>query len=695
MQTEKLQKLEASYQAQLSRKLGETDQALENELNNLHKAFLNASEKLSKETAILCRDYEERGRDLFASTQDTMAEMENKIAGLDSRIESIDSEIGGKLEKQFVSVQEKMDAFTARQEDLYVMRVEELRKQFKEELDAAQIMCVSKLTEMQAGIDGKTQSIYLKLNKIYDDFSVDAMKFDNENRERYRGLLEKMEEAAEKVDTLKEELSLGMEERIKREFKIADELFVDKAQDMRENIQRMEVESKKQLDDYYKELMRVQDALDVIENDYAEMMQNKFASLDVQASEYLTQIKTALTESVTLINSKMSELSDKMKTVETSYTEKAEFMLFNQEQKWKEVEDKYSDFDEHVDAVYRRLPEAAKEMDEVVAIGKAKLEDAFYFQIEEQKRHFKEAEMQLDKKALSLNKKMQEMQRSIRDIDNRFAAEYLERSAVLDERIASIEFEISKFERNIMLVQKTGEMKDELEKEIAGLKNTVADVKADKNKMEALGQRMAELESSASERYEKLFAQSQSYEDLNLRIKDLQQEIESVEEKTQDLREMRLATQQLDAKFIVLERQFGRIDSMIGKIETSESIAKDYYQKLNEMRLNVTQLRQMMSTMESQWQEMEVKRKVYGEKIEHFESEADLILNSQSQINAVMTKFKQMDLLVEDLESRTDAVRHLQDWLIRAETRMENMKTDLQRVLPEEKPVVVEASDNL
>jgi molecular chaperone DnaK (HSP70) len=93
--------------------------------------------------------------------------------------------------------------------------------------------------------------------------------------------------------------------------------------------------------------------------------------------------------------------------------------------------------------------------------------------------------------------------------------------------------------------------------------------------------------------------------------------------------------------------------------------------------------------------EMEVKRKVYGEKIEHFESEADLILNSQSQINAVMTKFKQMDLLVEDLESRTDAVRHLQDWLIRAETRMENMKTDLQRVLPEEKPVVVEASDNL
>jgi chromosome segregation ATPase len=533
------------------------------------------------------------------------------------------------------------------------------------------------------------------LNKIYDDFSVDAMKFDNENRERYRGLLEKMEEAAEKVDTLKEELSLGMEERIKREFKIADELFVDKAQDMRENIQRMEVESKKQLDDYYKELMRVQDALDVIENDYAEMMQNKFASLDVQASEYLTQIKTALTESVTLINSKMSELSDKMKTVETSYTEKAEFMLFNQEQKWKEVEDKYSDFDEHVDAVYRRLPEAAKEMDEVVAIGKAKLEDAFYFQIEEQKRHFKEAEMQLDKKALSLNKKMQEMQRSIRDIDNRFAAEYLERSAVLDERIASIEFEISKFERNIMLVQKTGEMKDELEKEIAGLKNTVADVKADKNKMEALGQRMAELEESASERYEKLFAQSQSYEDLNLRIKDLQQEIESVEEKTQDLREMRLATQQLDAKFIVLERQFGRIDSMIGKIETSESIAKDYYQKLNEMRLNVTQLRQMMSTMESQWQEMEVKRKVYGEKIEHFESEADLILNSQSQINAVMTKFKQMDLLVEDLESRTDAVRHLQDWLIRAETRMENMKTDLQRVLPEEKPVVVEASDNL
>jgi chromosome segregation ATPase len=497
------------------------------------------------------------------------------------------------------------------------------------------------------------------------------------------------------VDTLKEELSLGMEERIKREFKIADELFVDKAQDMRENIQRMEVESKKQLDDYYKELMRVQDALDVIENDYAEMMQNKFASLDVQASEYLTQIKTALTESVTLINSKMSELSDKMKTVETSYTEKAEFMLFNQEQKWKEVEDKYSDFDEHVDAVYRRLPEAAKEMDEVVAIGKAKLEDAFYFQIEEQKRHFKEAEMQLDKKALSLNKKMQEMQRSIRDIDNRFAAEYLERSAVLDERIASIEFEISKFERNIMLVQKTGEMKDELEKEIAGLKNTVADVKADKNKMEALGQRMAELEESASERYEKLFAQSQSYEDLNLRIKDLQQEIESVEEKTQDLREMRLATQQLDAKFIVLERQFGRIDSMIGKIETSESIAKDYYQKLNEMRLNVTQLRQMMSTMESQWQEMEVKRKVYGEKIEHFESEADLILNSQSQINAVMTKFKQMDLLVEDLESRTDAVRHLQDWLIRAETRMENMKTDLQRVLPEEKPVVVEASDNL
>ena len=206
--------------------------------------------------------------------------------------------------------------------------------------------------------------------------------------------------------------------------------------------------------------------------------------------------------------------------------------------------------------------------------------------------------------------------------------------------------------------------------------------------MEALGERMAELEMSANERYEKLHAESQSYEDLNIRIKDLQAEIENVENKTQDLRDMRLATQQLDAKFIVLERQFGRLDSMIGKIETSEAIAKDYSQKLNEMRSNVSQLRQMMNVMESQWQEMEVKRKVYGEKMEHFESEADLILNSQSQINAVMTKFKQMDLLVEDLESRTGAVRHLQDWLIRAETRMENMKSDLLRVLPEEEKVV-------
>ena len=59
-----------------------------------------------------------------------------------------------------------------------------------------------------------------------------------------------------------------------------------------------------------------------------------------------------------------------------------------------------------------------------------------------------------------------------------------------------------------------------------------------------------------------------------------------------------------------------------------------------------------------------------------------------------MTKFKQMDLLVEDLESRTGAVRHLQDWLIRAETRMENMKSDLQRVLPEEKVVETEKSNS-
>ena len=693
-QAERLQKLEATYQAQLSRKLGETDKALEDELNKLHKAFLVASEKLSKETSSLYHQYEERERDLFASTQDTVKEMENKITGLDFRIESISEEIGGKLEKQFAAAQEKMNRFTERQEKLYQTKVEELQVQLKSELETMQLVCSSKLTEMQANVDNKTQDIYLKLNKIYDNFSVDAMKFDNENRERYRDLLEKMEAAVEKVDTLREELSVGMEERIKREFQIADELFLGKTQEMKENILRMETENKNQLDDYHNELMRVQDALDVIENDYAQIMQNKLAALDGQAEQQLTDIKTALSDSVEFINNKMIELSDKVKSVETSYTEKAEFMLFNQEQKWKEVEDKYNNFDEHIDAVYRRLPNAAKEMDEVLAIGKAKLEDAIYSQIEQQKQHFREVEMQLDAKASSLNKKMQEMQRSIRDIDSRFTAQYLERSGVLDERIASIEFDISKFERNIMLVQKTGEMKDELEREICILKDTVAEVKADKNKMEALGERMAELEKSASERYEKLFAESQSYEDLNVRIKDLQSEIESVENKTQDLRDMRIATQQLDSKFIVLERQFGRLDSMIGKIETSEAIAKDYSQKLNEMRLNVSELRQMMNMMESQWQEMEIKRKVYGEKMEHFESEADLILNSQSQINAVMTKFKQMDLLVEDLESRTGAVRHLQDWLIRAETRMENMKSDLQRVLPEEKVVETEKSNS-
>ncbi|MCH5149813.1 MAG: hypothetical protein J1G30_04020, partial [Spirochaetales bacterium] len=690
MQTEKLQKLEASYQAQLSRKLGETDEALEKELNKLHRAFLTAAGKLSKETANLHREYEERERDLFASAQDSIEEIESKIAGLDSRIEAVGNEIGGKLEKQFAVAQEKMNDFAERQEKLYQIRIEELQNQFKAELESMQFSCDSELTEMQTDIDNKTQDIYMKLNRIYDSFSIDAMKFDNENRERYRVLLEKMEAAAEKVDTLKEELSVGMEKRVKREFEMADELFVGKTQEMKENILRMKSENEKQLNEYRNELMRVQDALKVIEDDYSQMMKSKLAALDEQASHQLADVKNALSESVAVINSKMSELSDKMKSVENSYAEKAEFMLFNQEQKWKEIEDKYGNFDEHVDAVYRKLPNAAKEMDEVIAMGKAKLEDAVYLQIEEQKRHFREAEKQLDAKALLLNKKLQEMQRSIRDVDSRFAAQYLERSEILDERIASIEFEISKFERNIILVQKTGEMKDELEKEIGILKDTFAEVKADKNKMEALGERMAELEHSANERYEKLLAQSQSCDDLNVRIKDLQQEIESVEGKAQDLHDIRLATQQLDAKFIVLERQFGRLDSMIGKIEISETIAKDYSQKLNEMRSNVFELRQMMNTLESQWQEMEVKRKVYGEKMEHFENEADLILNSQSQINAVMTKFKQMDLLVEDLESRTGAVRHLQDWLIRAEIRMENMKSDLQRVLPEEQSVFPE-----
>ncbi|MCG8568943.1 MAG: hypothetical protein MJB14_02280, partial [Spirochaetes bacterium] len=63
----------------------------------------------------------------------------------------------------------------------------------------------------------------------------------------------------------------------------------------------------------------------------------------------------------------------------------------------------------------------------------------------------------------------------------------------------------------------------------------------------------------------------------------------------------------------------------------------------------------------------------FEKSLKNFEKDANIITKSEHKIVDVMDRFKQMDSLVEDLEIRTDSINKIREWLVRAETQIENL----------------------
>ena len=70
---------------------------------------------------------------------------------------------------------------------------------------------------------------------------------------------------------------------------------------------------------------------------------------------------------------------------------------------------------------------------------------------------------------------------------------------------------------------------------------------------------------------------------------------------------------------------------------------------------------------------MQYKEEVFEKSIKQFEKDASLVLQSQSQVASMLDKFHQMESLVEDIEIRNKSITKNREWLVKAQTQLENL----------------------
>ena len=84
-------------------------------------------------------------------------------------------------------------------------------------------------------------------------------------------------------------------------------------------------------------------------------------------------------------------------------------------------------------------------------------------------------------------------------------------------------------------------------------------------------------------------------------------------------------------------------------------------------------LRNMITELNRKYDELDFKRSTYDKSLKEFSKDASFLVKSQDTVHEVVNKFKQMDSLVIDLETRTSSIMKLREWLVKAETHLENL----------------------
>ena len=674
----------------------------------------------------------------FSLLTDAMkAEFDAQIKGVGDRIQAFRKEVEGQKDAIFGELEKRLEGAGKRLNEMD-QKVDEKVRQVSENVSADFMGKLNEYEQSVSGLEGRIGDLKIiaktgqkmieeRIESVFKNYQPDieekiqSIRRSTEEsfaRERDK-ILQRMSGIVEtsEIELKKREASLqsflGEAERKIRESRDAlekeQETILKNVETLRgeargelvrelENLKDIFREEKERvLGRYAKDLTGVSERLEGLANraesvrstveERSEALNRRLESFRVQMEEKISGLNGAVDDVRSVIGERVETavrgVEGSVKAAETSYLRTGDELAGKLRKELERIESEIGRTRETVGGLRDAMMKETRD-------HLTQFRDAFEGSFEEHKDAFRDKEEELkslvDSTVEGIRAEVSKSEKSAGEALKSFEEKAGSVQRKIEKRVQEIEKRISDFERDSQIIKKAVQFKDEVKEEIEKLSDYIFQIKEDKKDILELrkvidalkrdeGDIAAKVRSLKSEK-KLVFDIAKNAENAVGLITVVEEKIKLIEGQKDGLAKMETELKQIGERFDTLESKAGHLASKEEDIEVSvETITKT-----KEFIVGLEKRTEILkeSFSEIKGNEEDVKRR-----IAIIEEKTLSLKQNEKLMDEVLTRFKSMDALVLDIETRTKQLQSAREWLANTESRLTNISGNAERLVGE------------
>ncbi|HNZ26229.1 MAG TPA: hypothetical protein PLG34_08385 [Spirochaetota bacterium] len=669
------------------------------------KTFQNIDKSLLK----LNNDADDKTLEISEKFDKTYSEFEKKLKSIhDNMVEKaleIEKDLLGKSASLNDSLDDKIEKFKVEMNDKRSKFEQELINENNEiifKINSFKDEVSSKLNESSQFIDQNISESSEKINTLKEDFTqkmsnIETFYFDkgkellDANKEKLDGFISKFNDINENIYSLKMKIENEVTALSDNGIALIGDLFTKGSSELSDKYKKLSSESDSKIAEYRAELVKIKQNFKFFDEKYDQKFDGKIEEynkkFDTKLDMFSEKYKIHLNEVFDKTKSAENNFTEKISQIEKEYFTKTEQLIDGNNNHLSEFVVKFNDLSDKLQEMKLKIDiEVGKKIDDgkiklldEYKIFQAELDDMMNKEIENTKEKYKKTEDELNIKLLNYKKDVTLLQNNIKQIDDKFTGKFLEHSSFLDKKINNINENIKNFEKSTGLFDRAYAMKDKLSIEIDAIKDEIKNIKQDREKILEVEKKLMNIDDIAKSSIEKsalIISEKKKIDTIAEVLNALKELSDSAFTKIDDIKNAKVLLSNIDQKIEETSQKYNSLEEYIGSIIEKETEMRALSDNIVNLNDKFVDYNQKVESINKKIEDLEFKRVTYEKSFKTFEKDASLITKSEAKVAEVIDKFNQMDSLIEDLEMRTEYVNKIREWLVKAETNIENMNNE-------------------
>jgi len=634
--------------------------------------FIADTERLDGQLRISMQETEKRVTGEFTLyTQDQQSRLDTfskkllgEADGLSSRMQTLESGLNELKSRAYENVSERLKIF---EDDFFA----DLSKR-SDAINAA-------LEHWKSNVDERLESLSSESESARKDVeashTLQLKERLAEIGEQYRAQTAKLEEQITSVEselrtriTASDHSILAFVEQFRAEFAQARETATNNTKNELDahslSVQEILRKQEREVESRTKEFVAIIDTAKTESETVLESIRNGFSAWQTRNEQQIAEAKALLSDKVdSLSASTTAAIADLDSKYQSNYRE---FIAKTTEERKR--------YKEELDSLKKDITSANSEFDKRSTEALAGFSSAYEAMSSGAEKRVRESATETDQTVRSLKAMVQEIRESMELTKDKLFQKIQGDSATLAQTLEEIDKKQKGFIAQTKIFERADELKVALEGDIENIKNEISRLDVYRDTMTTLEQqygKIRKLEEDMSQKVTRFMTEKKRIDILEIDFNKLLGLSDSIDKKmgeltfsNDDLQQYQVQIRRFEENVTEVNTRYERLEKKSVVLDQTVTGIDKAFENLKSLESSVHAYRENISGM--------------PEELETIKRNISSLLENKDKTNLIVEKLSNLDMVLDDVEKRTEKMQVAREWLARTETRLEEISKQSQ-----------------